>query len=61
MTLSHSWKADGSTRAIYPDLKKNKNKTSKSFVPAVRRKSDPDLCECATSDVKKKRFCLSFS
>lgn len=58
MTLSRSWKTGG----YYLDLKK-KTKNSKSFVPAVRRKSDPDLCECATSDVKMKNkiFSLSFS
>lgn len=60
MTLSRSWKTGG----YYLDLKKKKKKTlSGSFVPAVRRKSDPDLCECATSDVKMKNkiFSLSFS
>lgn len=48
--------SSGYTGAIYPDLNNNKEKNSKSFVPAVRRKSDPDLCGCVTSDVKEKKI-----
>lgn len=55
MTLSRLWKAGGYTGAIYPDMSKKHPTKCKSSVPAVRRKRDPDVCECATLDVEKKK------